>query len=194
MAGRLTTKVLDATILSASLGEIRTVDLVGAASGCYPLRTTAHVRLELEARFPKQAVEDTFDHIGVDDEDPGDAIDRSAPVCARFPYLHLGELTSFLLALTDYELKGLPYYYVTDDLRMRRSIPNILASEEFIGLIGKRLTTVRLTGTIGLIRRLHQRGRLSREELRGIIRDLEESTFRLTPEVMSHLRRLVDEG
>jgi predicted nucleic acid-binding protein len=193
MADHLTAKILDATTISVSLGEIRTIDLIEVASRYYPLYTTVPVKKEIEVKFPREAVEEAFHRIQLRTFTPQGGPEPLARLQSSFPYLHDGELSTFLLAILEYELKGDPYYFITDDLRMRKTITRILDSKDFIELVGKKLPGVSITGTVGLIRRLYQIGGLTKWEIHGIIKDLGDSTFHLKPEVLEHLRRLVDE-
>jgi predicted nucleic acid-binding protein len=102
--------------------------------------------------------------------------------------LHKGELTTFLIALLDYELKGRPYYYVTDDKKMRTSIPKILKDSLFIKKLGCSVQEVKYTGTIGLIKRLKLRNLITEEDINNIADELEQSTFRISPELIEELR------
>jgi hypothetical protein len=80
---------------------------------------------------------------------------------ARFPYLGDGELSILLIALFCYIAKKKPYYLISDDLRFKKKISEILTS----GIIAKDLLvdikSFRISGTIGLIIQLYKKGRLS---------------------------------
>ena len=46
-----------------------------------------------------------------------------------------------------------------------------------------------VTGTVGLLRRLYVRGAISEKEIDGIIKDLRDSSFYLTDDLINYLRR-----
>ncbi|MDO9538084.1 MAG: hypothetical protein Q7J68_07180 [Thermoplasmata archaeon] len=107
----------------------------------------------------------------------------------RFPYLHKGELSTFLMAVLEYSMKNKKCVYVTDDGRMRKTIPKILENTDFITMCGKNGFSFKFTGTIGLIKKLYEKGCLTDYQIEDIIRDLKNSTFYITPLLLNSLRR-----
>ena len=101
--------------------------------------------------------------------------------------MHEGELSAFLLALLDYEMPGYPYFFITDDRKMREKISEIVSSEVFLKIVGKSIHDYHFSGTIGLIRRLCQKGCISEYDIKLIISDLKNSTFRITDKLLGEL-------
>lgn len=186
----MTTKVLDNTFISASLGDIPSIDLIEICSGCYALSTTLEVYEETKKGYIKSELDNAYRFINVESPKDSDYQNLLSFLEDRFFYLHKGELSSFLLALLDYAKTGEACYYITDDGKMRKSISKLL--EEIIKLKAFDDNVAKafyLTGTIGLINRLCKKGLLSKEEIERIIKDLENSTFRLTADLIKDLRR-----
>ena len=102
--------------------------------------------------------------------------------------MHEGELSTFLVALLYYEIDGKPYYYVTDDRKIREKIDEIIISEDLVNIIGEKVHHFYYTGTIGLIKRLCQKGCLSKENINSIISDMQDSDFRVTDKLIDELR------
>lgn len=84
---------------------------------------------------------------------------------ARFPQLGAGEI-SVLARAQELMTQEIPFTCVLDDGRARRAA-------EKLGLP--------LTGTLGLLQRLQQRGKISETERKGIISKLKQAGFRLPP-------------
>lgn len=190
----MTTKVLDATTISVGMGDIRAVDIIERCASTYTLTTTREVRGEIERGFAHDRVGQTFSHIPLSSVRSPEYGTLLAYLQSRFPFLHTGELSSFLLALFNYELEGEPYYYVTDDWAMRKAIRKILNSDRLIEIVGKKIPSLRVTGTIGLMMRMHERGVLSGHEIGRIADDLETGTFRISEELLQRMRRGIDEA
>jgi len=186
----ITTKVLDNTVISAGLKEIKTINLIERCIKRYKLVTSKHVFEETLKGFSNPIIKNCYSEIEVHEINEEtfnfllDYLER------RFPYLHRGELSSFLVALLKYAENGKPYYYVTDDNKMRNKIPKILNDPVLKSKLKNPITpeNFNLTGTIGLILRLKYRGLISKEEAKKIADDLENSSFRVTPELLKKLR------
>ncbi len=191
MEGMVTVKIIDNTVLTASLKEIKSIDLIKTCSKRYYLATSPSVYVESMNGFDSNTIQEYYgNNINVHNfKDDSLASDLLNYLERRYPYLHKGELTTFLIALLDYELKGKQYYYVTDDKKMRNSIPKILKDPLFIKKLGCSVQEVKYTGTIGLIKRLKLRGLITEEDINNIADELEQSTFRVSPELIEELRR-----
>ena len=191
----ITTKILDNTFISAGVDEIKCVNIIKICSGIYPLSTTLEVYNETKREFDNGLVEEIYKYIDVPDVD--DKIHKKMILLLenRFPYLGSGEISSFLLAFLEYSTNNKKYYYVTDDGLMRQSTKSIidyyLSIDESNIKINKNF---KITGTVGLIRRLYERGALTANNIDDIIKDLENSTFRITPELLCHLRQCYNES
>jgi len=105
----------------------------------------------------------------------------------RYPYLHTGELSSFLLAVTVFSAEGQRCFFVTDDGRMRKSLPKLLEDSELKGALGVRALSLEHTGTIGLILRLAETGSITPEERLLVCSDLKRSSFRCSKDILNRL-------
>ncbi len=185
----MTTKVMDNTIISTSLKEIKCVNLIKKCSERYTIATSYEVYLESCKGFSETLLKELYKTVVVrnltDDKRYILLIDY---LQTRYPYLHSGELSSFLLALLDYELNRKEYYYVTDDNKMKKVISKMGEDDLFSEKIGSPIKTFNVTGTIGLIRKLYENGSLSTEDIERIIEDLKNSTFYITPDLISYLK------
>ena len=186
---KVTTKVLDNTVITASLKEINYIDLIKKCSERYKMCTTSEVMKECEEGFESKTFQKYSGLITIQDLTSDKEYVRIVEyLLERYPYLHIGEISSFLLALLKYELKNELYYFVTDDNRMRKVVLNIHKDILLLSKIGHNITAFKITGTIGLIKRMCERGIISKEDIGDIIRDLENSTFYITPELTKYLR------
>ncbi len=190
----MTTKVLDATTISVGMGDIKTIDLIQRCSSRYPIVTTREVRHEIERGFAPDAVERAFAHIRLSSVRGPGCDELVGRLKSRFPFLHEGELTSFVLALVNYEREGEPFYYVTDDRAMRRCIERIVSNDPAVHSLGLSIPDFKLTGTVGLIMRLFERGSLTKGEMVRIARELETGTFRVTDSILRELKERAHEA
>ncbi len=106
----------------------------------------------------------------------------------RYPSLHKGELSSFLLAYMDYAANEKSYYFVTDDQLMRKRIAQILDDPRLIEITGRHINNFNQTGTVGLVIHLVNEGMIQKDEAKGILNDLERSSFYLKSSVLDGLR------
>ncbi len=183
----MTTKIIDNTVVSASLKEITCINLIAKCLEKYPISTSIEVHEETKEMFSQKM--DCYKKISVYDlHDNKLFIVLIEYLSNRYPYLHKGELSSFLVALIEYELKSKEYYFVTDDNRMKKVASKLLQDELFTAKLTKKPAKLNITGTIGLLKRLCQRGVLTKEEISDVVIDLQKSTFYITPELIKSLR------
>lgn len=194
MERSLTAKAVDTTVISASLREIQAIDLLDKTSMVYDVHTSRDVQQELETGFDPVTVERILGFVDVVDVDHEAFEPLMDWLERRYPYLHRGELSSFLLAILHFRLRGRPCYYVTDDRAMRKKARNILIEDRFIEILGEEPPPVEMTGTVGLVGRLFKRGMVTSKELIGVIEDLQDGTFRVSNQILDHLRRMLNEG
>lgn len=185
----VTTKILDNTVIVACLGDIKSVNLLELCASQYNLVTSKEVHVET-MRYPDQeVVGKLYERITVKDKTPNSQYQTLlAYLETRYPYLHRGELSSFLLALLEYEFTAKKYYYLTDDRRMRNTIAKIIEDPIFSQILGKKIVNVTYSGTLGLIRRVYDRGLLTPTQLEQIIEDLQKGDFYMTPHLIDYLR------
>lgn len=186
---KVTTKILDNTVITASLNEIKCIDLIKKCSEGYKIGVTFEVIEECKMGFKSKMLRDYLKIIQIHNL-TGDKIylDLVEYLLVRYPYLHIGEVSSFLLALLKYELNNVPYYFITDDNKMRKVISNIHKDLSLSLKLRYKITNFRITGTIGLMKRMFRKGIISREDIENIITDLEKSTFYITPKLINCLR------
>jgi len=67
---------------------------------------------------------------------------------------------------------------------MREKISEIVSSEVFLKIVGKSIHEYHFSGTIGLIRRLCQKGWFSEDDIKLIISDIKNSTFRISDKLI----------
>jgi len=187
-----TTKIFDTTVISASVNEIHCIDLLEICSTEYNLCTSKEVEIECKKGFSHRKLEHAFDRIETIDLRENLRYWKALTYLkARYPYLHNGELSSFLVALLRFAALNREYFYITDDSRMRRRISEILESEIIVELVGKGISDFHITGTIGLIKRLCEKGCIKREEIDRIISEIKDSTFYISDYILKELKRCI---
>nr|WP_300999239.1 DUF3368 domain-containing protein [Methanoculleus sp.] len=183
-----TTKILDNTVISAAINEIKAINLLSICSASYALVTSLEVFHEACGGNLHQVKKDG--QIEIQDKTKDQKfIQIVSYLRDRYPYLHEGELSAFTLALLDYACSGESYFLVTDDRAMRRRIDEIITSPQITSVCQMRIQNFNHTGTIGLIKRLYQKRCLSNEEIDEVIANLRESTFYITEELLKELKR-----
>ena len=185
----MTVKILDNTVISVSINELHSINLIRLCSARYDITTTHHVFTEAKKGSSKAVIKEISNYMSVSNSQNQRFDEILSWLERRFPYLHKGELSTFLMAVLDYSQTNKKYYYVTDDRRMRKTIPKILHNRVFIDMCGQNVNTFNSTGTIGLIKKLYEKGSLTDDQIEEIITDLRNSTFYVTPSLLNSLRR-----
>ncbi len=184
-----TVKILDNTVISASLREIVSINLLERCSQRYDIVTSQEVYEEAKRGFTDKTLVVLKKIVMVENlKLQKDYSNLIGYLEARYPYLHTGELSSFLLALLKYELNQLAYFYITDDNRAKKVIREIHEDSLFIEQLGMQFSKINITGTIGLIQRLKEHWLIKESEIESIILDLEKSTFYINSEIIVLLR------
>lgn len=182
-----TTKIVDTTVISANLNEIR-CNFLNKCSQEYTVVTSSDVYTELKNFFEDDELEEGYSFISIKYPTETQSYEMLMEYLGdRYPYLHKGELSSFLLAILEYELKDRRYYYITDDNKVKKIILKIHEDELFMNKVGTKLSKINVTGTLGLIKQLYHKGILSNKELKDIISDLKNSTFFISPYLIDYL-------
>ena len=185
----ITTKILDNTVISAFINEIPSIKILDICVRQYDLVTTSCVYDETSKAVEKEMLIDNYKNISIIKKNGEENYDAALEyLMNRYPYLHEGELSVFLIALLDFEGHKKPYCFVTDDGKMRKNAREIISSDDFINIIGVKTHDFRMTGTIGLIKRLYEKGCLSQHEANEIASDLQSSTFRAPESLINELR------
>jgi len=183
------TKIFDNTAISAFINEIPSVGMLEVCSKHYALTTSIEVYNEALAASDLETIKSCFSDVLVIDKNREKLYSEViAEFSDRYPYLHKGDISSFLLAYMDYAVVGKPYYYVTDDIRLRKKIPELITSKSLISITKKKNLPFNVTGIIGLMRHIADKGNLSESDIELIIADLERSTFYVTEDLLSYLR------
>ncbi len=187
-----TTKVFDTTFISACLNEIQSIDLFRRCLRIYKLSSSFEVVEELKKGFSKKVIGRLFEDILIHN------LTRNAEYCQlltymkrRYPYLHIGEISSFLIAVIAYKIAGKEYYYITDDGKMRKVIKRLSEDVLFSDLLKFPFENFNVTGTIGIIKKLYERGAISNSEIEKIIIDIKNSTFRIDEKLLDNLRKMM---
>lgn len=185
----VTTKILDNTVISAFINEITSIKIIDVCAEQYDLVTSNCVYDETSKAIEKDILKEIYKNISVIKKDGEENYENALEYLKnRYPYLHEGELSVFLIALLDFECHKKPYFFVTDDGKMRRKTQEIISSDDFIKVIGLKIHDFRITGTIGLIKRLNEKGCLSQQEVNKIASDLLSSNFRAPESLINELR------
>lgn len=183
------TKIFDNTAISAFINEIPTVGILAVCSKYYALTTSIEVYYEALEGSEQEKIDTCFTDIQIVDKNPEKLYkDLMRELSDRYPYLHKGDISSFLLAYMDYAAEGKPYYFVTDDKTLRKRIPDLLTSNGLSSLTKKGIHKFNVTGIIGLMRHIADNGDLSESDIELIIADLKQSTFYVTEDLLSYLR------
>lgn len=183
----MTTKIIDNTVISASLKEITSINLIAKCLERYSLATSIEVHDETQEAFNKNM--DCYKKISIFDMKENQLfIVLIEYLSNRYPYLHKGELSSFLVALIEYELKNKEYFFVTDDNKMKKITSRIFQDESFTNRLSQKQVKFNITGTVGLLKRLCYRNILTKTDIEKVVEDLKDSTFYITSELIKYLR------
>lgn len=188
MAGVTTTKVLDTTVISACIDTIVTVDILDICCSQYRATTSKSVYDEAVLGFPKNAIEGVFRKVSVETNYDEEQYKKILSFLRnRYPYLGEGELSIVVVAILAYDMNGVPSYVVSDDMRFKKKFSEILEAPPVGSILGTKKCSVRVTGTIGLVRQLFRRGRVSPEMMRCIISDIQKGTLYISDKLMDEL-------
>lgn len=185
----VTAKVLDNTFISACVIDINSKDLIELCNTKYSLVSSHVIYKESLDYSNREIMEKIYEKIAVVDMTNSERYNQLLQYLTnRFPALHEGELSAFLVALLEYELEGKSYYYITDDYEMRKSIQKIKKDALFIQKLGTTISNFNYSGTIGLIKRLSKQNLLNIDDVEMIIDDLKNGSFYLNPTLIEYLR------
>lgn len=188
----MTFKVVDNTFISACMGEIECVDLLDISSKHYDIITSHVIFVETNNGFEEDMVKEAYDSIDLVETKYTQYEELKEWLINRYPRLHEGEITAFLLALLNYAIMGMDYYYVTDDNLMKDIIRNLHNDHIFMSKLGMEfdMKNFNVTGTVGFTRRLIEKGHLNDNYIEPILTDMDKNGFYLNEAVKNHLRGL----
>lgn len=98
----MTVKILDNTVISVSINELHSINLIQLCSTIYDITTTHHVFTEAKKGFSKAVIKEISNYIVVSNSQNPRFDEILNWLELRFPYLHRGELSTFLMAVLDY--------------------------------------------------------------------------------------------
>jgi len=183
------TKIFDNTAISAFINEIPSIGMLVVCSKRYTLVTSIEVYFEALDGSDQNKIDACFSDIQVIDKNTqSDYCRLIEELSNRYPYLHKGDLSSFLLAYLNFAVHDKPFFFITDDQTLKKRIPDLLVSEPLILITQKEVRQFNVTGIIGLMRHIADSGALSESDIELIINDLRKSTFYVTEELLSYLR------
>jgi predicted nucleic acid-binding protein len=194
----ITTKILDNTTISASISEINSVNIIEKIATAHKLITSRSVFQETCNGFCEAEVDRIYSLIDIVDPIDGDKLkyhELLGYMSLRYPYLHEGELSTFIIAVLNFKKELKNYYYVTDDQKMRKVIEKIKSNEDetFNRIVGLNLSDFNYTGTLGLLKRMVEKSIISNEEIKLIANDLKSSGFRISEKILSNLLGGIDD-
>jgi predicted nucleic acid-binding protein len=105
----------------------------------------------------------------------------------RYPNLHEGELSSFLMMLLEYTLKGKDCYYITDDQTAKKIFLNLHNDKLFIKKLGTSFNKASITGLVGLLIHMHEKGLLPEDYPKKIKNGLKHSAYYISEDLLSKL-------
>lgn len=193
----MTTKVLDNSFISACITDIKSHNIIELCGQCYKLLSSPSVYEESKQlkhqlvngkSIGEELIEELYGKIEILDmtHDPKykellDYLEK------RYPYLHRGELSTYLIALIHF-IKGENFYFITDDMQFRKKIPILRTDKLFIKKLESEVQDINISGTIGIIRRLYEKNKITSDDIEDIIVDLHNGSFYLTSHLREYLR------
>lgn len=186
----MTLKIVDNTFISACLGEIECLNLLDISTNHYNVSTTPEVYVETIEGFEKDFVSKAYAKINIDPVDHEKYDDLKEWLEKRYPQIHSGEISTFLLALLNHALDENEYYYITDDRKMKETIDKLNSDKEFMNKLGSDfdMSTFNVAGTIGFIRRLIEKKTISEDFIEPIIEDMDNNGFYIDEKIKNYLR------
>jgi predicted nucleic acid-binding protein len=179
-------KVIDNSVISSMGREIRSVKILPIVKSVYDVRLTAAVIVECRNSKDKGLTESIDGLLFAIEEDSRfkQTVDMIRRVDLR---LGLGEVNTIAasIILTHNRIEN---YAVIDDGLARSAFKKILRNKTLVNEFGDSMSRVRITGTVGLINRLRTKGMLTSDQCNAIAKDLENSSFRISDELLDLLK------
>ena len=174
-------KVVDNTFLSAARGDIHCMDLLTITDSTYQIVVTPEV---LDENFVKHG---SLTYAPYEGHMQFEEYKRLYDLLKRRNFwIGKGELSSIVCSIY-LTHAGIDNYIVTDDKDARELIQTIHTNPEVSEILGFIPPELKLAGTIGLICRMRDKGKISKAECALIKRDLKNSTFRASDALFNKL-------
>jgi hypothetical protein len=191
----VTVKVLDNSFISACITDIHFINLLGLCS-CYKLVSSPDVQSESRnligkkikgIELTKEKIEEAYKDIKILDISKHQKYDELMKYLKnRYPYLHKGELSIYLITVL--QIAEGECFFITDDMQFRKKIPAIKDDKIFKNILGYEIKEIKIGGTIGFIKKLHEKKMLTDDDIEKIILNLRDGTFHITDELIAYLR------
>ncbi len=193
----VTTKVIDNSFISACITDIKSHNIFEMSSECYKLLSSSFVYEESKKLkgqiidgkvIEEQVIERYYGKIEILDMTQDQKYNELLNYLQnRYPYLHIGELSTYLIALMRFT-EGDKFYFITDDMQFRKKLPMLKSDPIFIKKLESEVKEINISGTIGIIRRLREKDKLTSADIEDIIVDLQNGSFYLTDYLLDYLR------
>ncbi|MHA1719357.1 MAG: hypothetical protein ACTSWX_00695 [Promethearchaeota archaeon] len=188
----MTTKIIDNTIVSLDF-ESNSLNLMKILNEFYSIETTNSVYNETINGFDPNLTRIYYSNIKINNLSSNIRYVKLYQYFQnRYPYLHDGEVSAFLLSLINFHLKDKPYYFISDDNKMRKVCLTQLNKDKlFLKIINKPEFIPNFVGTIGIIKHLFKRNFINKAEMKKIIFGIRKSSFRITNDLINILEDLL---
>lgn len=176
-------KVLDTSAVSVMSRNIMCTDLLSILEDNYEVVVTPGVIKECSAYEGSDLGISTGGAQVLDDQRMDGIVQT---IRMRYPMLGSGECASMAASLI-LTAEGIPNYVVLDDNKARKVASTVGNLPEIEAVLGKDLV-LNITGTIGMVLHLREKGLISEKDKQDIGYELERSDFRISRELLGLLR------
>lgn len=193
----VTAKILDNSFISACITDITSQNLIEICDEHYNLLSSPSVyeeSMDLKNQFvdgiliDEHLIKKCYEKIDILDMSNNPKYQESLNYLQnRYPYLHKGELSTYLIALLYHTDEG-NHFFITDDMQFRKKVSTIKNDALFIKKLGNVVQDINISGTIGIVRRLYEKNILNDDNLEEIIEDLKNGSFYITDYLIDYLR------
>ncbi|HKM14024.1 MAG TPA: hypothetical protein VJY42_03820 [Candidatus Methanomethylophilaceae archaeon] len=179
-------KIFDNSAVSSTGRDIKSMDVMECIKIEYDVRITIGVVAECNnSKHPDNSKLlnglNVISHMG----DNFDKIVKH--LLKKYKRIGRGETESIAASIL-LASNGIKNYLILDEKFARNVVSKIRNDCEIKKIIGEPIPEIYLSGTIGLINHLKEKGILTKEQTSTIADDLQKSTFRINDELLSLLR------
>lgn len=179
-------KLLDSSVISSVSREITSFDVLGCLKKQYEVCVTKDVKKECLAANDERIRSAVADVKMIEHSDPRIEQMKKA-ITKKHAGIGQGE-TDCIASSILLTLKGVENYLILDDKFARSIASNVHNVSEIKEILGSPIRIMNVTGTIGLISHLRDRGLIHKKEIYKIRADLASSSFRITQELIDSLK------